>query len=69
VTTEEISEEELRARIERLYEQFPMLRDYAPPSTCCGGCKEQDIAHEYGRNAANAWAAIDIWRWLLGEES
>jgi hypothetical protein len=60
------TEEEIRQKIEAIYQEHPYLRDRKPTSDChC--CEWLDIREEFGPAAGHAWEELDTWRWLLGE--
>lgn len=69
----DVTDEELKERIERWYERFPVLRGWQPARgwpTCNhhSGCREEAVRLELGPAAGNAWAQIAAAKWLLGED-
>jgi hypothetical protein len=63
----EHTEEEIQQKINDIYEQFPMLRDYKPDDDCVH-CQSVEVTYEFGYPAAEAWEELDAWKWLLGED-
>lgn len=63
----ELTRDEVLAKIEELYQKYPMLRDYEPESWRCPCCGTNDIGARFGWDAADAWDEIQTYRWLMGD--
>jgi hypothetical protein len=62
----DVTKEEIQATIDKIYKEFPYLKDRVLTSDCkC--CEFLDVQEEYGYDASKAWEALDTYKWLLNE--
>lgn len=63
----EVSEEELRHKIERIKTDYPEIADITSDDYCCHGHAAADLKPRFGQKAARAWLSMDTAKFLLGE--
>lgn len=55
----DLTELDLRSRMEAIYREHPVLNGIDPSGYCCAECFRHDLAGAHG------WSAVDAWDELL----